>query len=138
MQPASQIALSVTVVVCTRDRPERLEECLAALRGQTYPGFDVLVVDNASRSPVVEICARFGAACVRAPIPGLTRARNIGARAARGEIIVFIDDDAIVEPGWLGALVAGFDDPSVAAVSGRVQYMKAIGDSRATNLKRDF
>lgn len=132
MQPASQVStFSVTVVVCTRDRPERLEECLRALRSQAYPRFDILVVDNASATPVAGICARFGAGCVRAPVPGLTRARNIGARLARGEIVAYIDDDAIVEPAWLQTLVAGFGDPSVAAVSGRVRYMKAIGDSRA-------
>lgn len=131
MQTGLQVSSSVSVIICTRDRPDRLEECLRALRDQSYPRFDVLVVDNGTSTPVANICERFGASCVRAPIPGLTRARNIGARVARGEIVAYIDDDAIVEPGWLHALVAGFRDPTVAAVSGRVRYMKAVGESRA-------
>jgi glycosyltransferase involved in cell wall biosynthesis len=121
----------VTVVVCTRGRPQLLEECLRALTAQSHPEFDVLVVDNAPSNAVQEVCARWSAKWVPAPVPGLTVARNIGARAAQGDIIAYIDDDAIAEPGWLEALVEDFNDPVVAAVSGRVRYMKAMGESRA-------
>jgi len=131
MQTVPQVSPSVTVVVCTRDRPDRLADCLLALRKQSYPCFDILVVDNASSRPVAKICESFDAASVRAPNPGLTRARNVGARVARGEIIAYVDDDAIVEPGWLEALVAEFRDPAVGAVSGRIRYMKSIDESRA-------
>lgn len=119
----------VTVVVCTRDRPFQLEACLDALGRQDYSQFDVLVVDNGSVDPVSDICRRRGAACIREPVSGLTRARNLGARAARGEIVAYIDDDAIAEPEWLGALVREFDAPEVAAVAGRTRYMKAQGDT---------
>lgn len=121
---------SVTVVVCTRDRPALLEQCLRALSLQTYPNFDVLVVDNGSTPVAPDVCRRWKATRVPAPIPGLTRARNIGARAARGDLVAFIDDDGVAEPGWLEAMVGDFRDPSIAAVSGRVRYMKAIAGTR--------
>ena len=118
-----------TVVVCTRDRPNQLEECLDALAAQRHPQIEVLVVDNGASDSVTEICRARGVACIREPIPGLTRARNLGARAARSEIVAYIDDDAIAEPGWLDALAREFVDPTVAAVAGRTRYMKSVGDS---------
>jgi O-antigen biosynthesis protein len=127
----SIVSPSITVIVCTRDRPVLLEQCLCALSRQTYPRFDVLVVDNAPMQPVQDICRRWGAAYVLAPLPGLSRARNVGARLAQGELLAFTDDDAVAEAGWLEALVEDFGDREVAAVSGWVRYMKAQGDSRA-------
>ena len=121
---------SVTVIVCTRDRPGLLEECLRALSGQTYPDFEVLVVDNAPSRLVRDICQRWRATWVAAPLPGLTRARNVGARMARGEVIAYIDDDAVAEAGWLAALMEDFGDPGIAAVTGRIRYMKSLGDTR--------
>jgi glycosyltransferase involved in cell wall biosynthesis len=118
----------VTVIICTRDRPQPLEQCLEALRAQQYPDFDVLVVDNGSGEATAEICRAHFVSCIREAIPGLTRARNLGARAARGELVAYIDDDAIAEPQWLDALVAEFQDPRVGAVAGRTRYMKAAGE----------
>lgn len=123
-------APSITVVVCTRDRLRLLESCLVAVLRQTYPRFDVLVVDNGTACHAREICERLGVQWLLAPVPGLTRARNIGVRAAHGELIAFIDDDSIVEDGWLDALVAAFVATDAAAVSGKVRYMHAIDDTR--------
>lgn len=119
----------VTVVVCTRDRNSLLEACLDSLRRQTYSCFEILVVDNGTAYPARRLCARLGVRWVPAPVPGLTRARNIGARAANGELIAFIDDDSQVEQGWLDALVAVFADSGASAVCGRVRYMRANEDA---------
>ena len=127
--PSDSSRPAVTVIVCTRDRPAHLQSCLDALALQVYSNFDILVVDNASAEPVDEICRARGASCIHEPVPGLTRARNVGAHAACGELIAYIDDDALPEPGWLEALVLEFSDPTVAAVAGRTRYMNARGDS---------
>ncbi len=119
----------VTVIICTRNRPRELEQCLTALRDQQYRDFDVLVVDNGSGDVTADICRTQGVSCIREAVPGLTRARNLGARAARGELVAYIDDDAIAEPEWLDALVREFQDPRVGAVAGRTRYMQAVGDS---------
>ena len=131
MQPERKYLPTVTVIVCTRDRPALLKRCLEALSAQKYDRFDVLVVDNASTQPVRDLCEQAGVTWLWAPVPGLTRARNMGARQARSEIIAYIDDDAIVEEGWLQAMASEFSDPAVGAVTGRVRYMKAIANSRS-------
>lgn len=122
--------LSATVVVCTRDRPERLLACLNALGRQTCARFDVLVVENGAANGVFDICNRHGVSYLHEPVPGLSRARNAGMLAARGDVVAFIDDDAIPECDWLERLVAAFDDPTVGGATGTIRYMKAYGDSR--------
>jgi O-antigen biosynthesis protein len=120
----------ITVVVCTRDRRALLEQCLTALRRQIYPDFEVLVIDNAPCEPAHDICVRFGARYIVEPVAGLTHARNAGARAARGELIAYTDDDAVPDSGWLASLAAEFRDPTVAAVTGSIRYFKARENSR--------
>jgi GT2 family glycosyltransferase len=116
--------LSVTVAVCTRDRPDNLATCLDSLERLEYPGLEILVVDNApsseaSRSLVERRGARVRYA--REPRPGLDWARNRAITEARGEIIAFTDDDVTVDPSWVRALVAAFGvDERVAAVTGLV------------------
>jgi O-antigen biosynthesis protein len=115
-----------TIVICTRDRPLQLTACLQSLAAQTYPRFEVLVVDNGGSPQVTaEICRLHEVRCIREAEPGLTRARNLGARAARGSVVAYVDDDAVPEPEWLGNLVRAFDDPRVAAAAGHTRYMLA-------------
>ena len=110
-----------SIVICTRDRPIHLEDCLAAVSRQDYPHFFVLVVDNASRADRArEIAARWGARYVVEPTPGLSRARNRGAVACDSEVVAYLDDDSLPEPDWLSNLIEGFQDPSVMVVTGRV------------------
>jgi glycosyltransferase involved in cell wall biosynthesis len=118
-------APSCTVVICTRDRPKLLDRCIAALLRVDYPGFEILVVDNApTRDETKEIAGRWGVRRVVEPVPGLSRARNRGARACSTEIVAFIDDDAVVEPDWLTALAREFSDPLVMAATGIVIPLK--------------
>jgi glycosyltransferase involved in cell wall biosynthesis len=111
-----------SVVICTRDRPLHLDRCLAAMRCQQYPRFTVLVVDNAPRDDAGRAVAeRHGVDYLVETEPGLSRARNTGARASDSQIVAFIDDDAIPDPDWLAALAHEFADPVVVAVTGRVE-----------------
>jgi GT2 family glycosyltransferase len=113
--------LTCTVVVCTRDRPHALGECLAAVRAVTPGAAGITVVDSAPRNADAEkVAARFGARYILETRPGLSRARNRAARETASDILAFIDDDAVPEPGWLEPLLAEFADPEVALVSGRV------------------
>ena len=113
--------LTCSVVVCTRDRSEALEKCLRAASRLDYPTFDLVVVDSGSKDPrAQEIAQRHGARYLREPKPGVSRARNRGARACNTEVIAFLDDDALPEPDWLSALALEFQDPQVMVVSGRI------------------
>jgi glycosyltransferase involved in cell wall biosynthesis len=111
----------ISVVVCTRDRPEELDGCLSALRSLRYPQHEVLVVDNASTGvQTAAVAARHGVRYVREMRPGLDWARNRGIRESRHPIVAFTDDDARVDPLWLDALAAAFAENAVDAVTGLV------------------
>jgi GT2 family glycosyltransferase len=118
---------SATVVVTTCGGPgSRLHHTLRGVLAQTYPRFEVVVVDNRPTTSGVEqaLEAAFpGESRLRyaaEPRAGLAHARNRGAAAAVGEIVAFTDDDVEIDPDWLGSLVAGFDDPRVACVTGLI------------------
>lgn len=86
------------MVVPTRDRPEHLARCLAALRVALRSEDELVVVDSASTVPVP--------AALRCEAPGASRARNAGWRAARHDLVAFVDDDVEVAPGWADAMTA--------------------------------
>lgn len=102
----------ISIVLCTRDRPEHLSAALRSLLLVDYPDWEIVVVDNNPFSGMTRrVTAEVGdprVSVVDAPVPGLARARNVGARAARHDIIAFTDDDVLVDPGWLRATAAGF------------------------------
>jgi GT2 family glycosyltransferase len=115
----------ISVIVCTRDRPQDLSECLTALFDLKYPEFEIIVVDNAPATDathtLVAPMADRGVRYVRADLPGLARARNVGARIAKYGHLAFTDDDVIVDHRWLEALGQGFADHADAGcVSGMV------------------
>jgi GT2 family glycosyltransferase len=110
----------VSVVVCTRDRPDDLRRCLAALALCEPAPREVIVVDNAPAGAAAVVAGFPGVVCLPEPAPGLSNARNAGVRAARGAIVAFTDDDVEVAPDWIARLVAPFADPAVACVTGLV------------------
>lgn len=124
----SQQLHDIAVVVCTRNRPLELERCLASLDGMVPPAKEIVVVNSAGDEAAKEIALRHGAQYVYAPLPGLSYARNIGASVANCDVLAFLDDDSIADRGWVGALVAGFADPAVAAVTGTIAPLSDTGD----------
>ena len=121
--PAVSVAetASVSLIICTRDRPKELARCLASLPRQMRPPDEIVVVDNASRTKDTEkVCRQAGVRYVHEPRPGLDIARNSGARASRGQILAYTDDDVVLHPRWLERLVEAFDAPQIWAVTGLV------------------
>jgi GT2 family glycosyltransferase len=119
--------LQVSVVVVSRGRPAALRRCLMALRLQDHPAFEVVVVADApGRAAVTDAGFEGQVRLVGYEEPNVSRARNIGIAAAAGEIVAFLDDDAVPEPTWLGRLVAAFDDPRVEAATGFVRGRNGI------------
>jgi cellulose synthase/poly-beta-1,6-N-acetylglucosamine synthase-like glycosyltransferase len=128
-----------SVVVCTRHRAAELERCLVGLRQLDYPRYEVIVVDNTSGDEEVRRLAEAaGARLVVEPTVGLSRARNTGAWTADGELVAFIDDDAVAEPTWLGTHAAAFGDPSVAATTGRILMTSSATPARAWEVVEDL
>lgn len=120
--PATR-ATTCTVVVCTysHDRFDDLTACLDSVAAQTRPADQVLVVVDHNDSLLDRLSSRAGVTTVaNSQTRGLSGARNTGVEGATGDIVVFIDDDAVAAPDWLDELVRPFDDASVAAVGGHI------------------
>jgi len=113
---------SVSVVICTRDRPEQLAQCLRSLQNLSQPPHQILVVDNAPTSDATrQLVAQMpNIHYVLEPRPGLSVARNTGIRHSTGDLIAFTDDDVIVHPDWITRLQQSFQDSKVMAVTGLV------------------
>jgi len=112
----------VSVIVCTRDRPEMLQRCLDSLIEAKAQPDEIIVVDNSRSSHACRAVAesRPEVTYVAEPRAGLSRARNAGIRASGGDIIAFTDDDVVVHPDWLTRVRDAFRDPKVVSVTGLV------------------
>lgn len=119
----------VTVCICSHNRPQYLQDCLAGLRRQSVPPdrFDILVVDSASTGDAPARMAALvaelpNARLLRVAQPGVSFARNAGAAAASGSYIAYIDDDAIAAADWMRNILVAIDasaDPP-ALIGGRI------------------
>lgn len=114
-----------SVIVVSRHRPDALTLCLTALSQQDHPNFEVIVVADPAGIAAVEAQ---GLTVRRVPfdIPNISAARNAGLAQAAGEIVAFIDDDAVAEPTWLSRLCAGFAEAGVVAATGFVRGRNGI------------
>lgn len=122
---------SVSVVVCayTQARRVLLLEAVQSLRDQSAPPHEIIVaVDH---NPALEAFLRDAAPGVlvvpNSGAPGLSDARNSGIRAATGDVVAFLDDDARAEPGWVEHLASAYRDPEVHGAGGPVRPLFESG-----------
>ena len=119
---ARQPSTSVVICAYTLDRWRDLVAAIESVRGETADGEVVVVVDHND-----ELRSRLEGAFDDLVVvandgpPGLSGARNTGVAAASGEIVAFLDDDAVADSGWLEHLRTCFTDPSVAGAGGSVE-----------------
>ncbi len=122
--------IRITVAVPTYNRAALLRQTLAGITRQDFPSdrFEILVIDNNSTDDTPGVVAAFAGSRppprhVREAAQGLDHARNRAVAEARGEIIVFADDDILVETGWLRQLTAPLltdRERKIGAVGGEV------------------
>jgi glycosyltransferase involved in cell wall biosynthesis len=120
----------LSVVVPTRNRPERLRDALAALRSSLRPDDELIVVDSASDDPrpTAAVAAAAGARLLRCARAGASAARNDGWQAARHQLVAFVDDDVTVDEGWAGAMSECLmAHPEAAFVTGRIGVLDGQG-----------
>jgi len=112
----------ISVVICayTEDRWEQTCAAVESVRRQSLPSAETILVCDCN--PALSARARAALPDVtvldNVRAKGLSGARNTGAAAARGEIIAFLDDDAVAHEDWLKFLADAYEDPAVAGVGG--------------------
>ncbi|MEG5067311.1 glycosyltransferase [Microcoleus sp. B3-A4] len=113
---------TVSVVICTRNRPEQLERCLQSFQNLSHLPHEIIVVDNAPSSDATQqLVAKIPEVkYVLEPRPGLSVARNTGIRHSTGNIIAFTDDDVIVHSDWVARIAQSFQGDRVIAMTGLI------------------
>lgn len=119
-----------SIVVATRDRPKMVRETVESLVRQSFPAeaFEIIVADDSETAPIRAIMDEIAAAhpaheirYVRGEARGVNAARNAGIDEARGDLIIFADDDIEAPVDWLATLLQGVrSHPQAECVGGRV------------------
>ena len=136
---------AISLIICTRNRARQLENCLASVaRIRCDLSWEAVIVDNGSRDETSVVASRFfednavSGRYVWEPEPGLSRARNAGINASRGEIVAFTDDDCYPAPDLLDCIWTIFVDPRIGFMGGRIllhdpaDYPLTVNDSLET------
>lgn len=119
-------APAISVIVCTRDRPEDLSKALKSLASQSFDGFEVIVVDQSRGTETRKVVEQASGPSMmfryfHLAEPGLSRAYNTGIRLARSSLLAFTDDDCAAPSEWLRFVAASFDaEPEVGLLYGQV------------------
>lgn len=128
----SAVSELVSIIIPTRNRAWVLRQCLHSLAKQSgdSPRFEVIVVDDCSSDQTLDLVRRLAPSLpipvrfFRHPEPaGANAARNLGVREAKGEIVVFLDDDVLVPEGWLRTLISGFHSAGLPVATGPVRIL---------------
>lgn len=118
-----QPVFAASVIVPSNRLNDSLRRTLEGLVAQDAdtPAFEVILVNNSPTALATQDPLPSQFHWIHAPEPGLHHARHAGAMAARGAILVYIDDDVDTPSGWLKAMLQPFENPQVAAVAGKVE-----------------
>jgi glycosyltransferase involved in cell wall biosynthesis len=118
--------MTLSIVIGTRHRPDSLRRCLDSVIGQTVRPDEVVLVDDGALDPAPYV-SMLEAAGIAAPYfnkshdPGLTKSRNLGIRNSRGSIVMFLDDDVVLHPGYIEAILDVYArHPDAGGVGGRL------------------
>lgn len=109
-----------SIIVCTRNGRTRIGDCLEGISRMQCADFETIVVDDGSTDGTADFVLRWFPWVKLIPLEpsGLSAARNVGAEAAAGEILVYTDDDCVPDCEWLKHLSTTFADPRWAAAGG--------------------
>lgn len=113
------VSPEISVVIPAKNASKTIGSCLEAVYANNNPAYEVTVVDDGSTDDTVDIASGYKCAVLRNnPHNGVSGARNAGAFASKGDLLVFIDADIIVPQNTLSKISAKFQDRDIAAVVG--------------------
>ncbi len=131
----------ISVVIPACDASKGLGACLDALERQTVPRqrYEIIVVHDGPVDATIETAAdRQGVASLSQPHKGAAAARNLGAKHARGDILLFTDADCIPDPNWIEAMTAPFANQEITGVCGVVRTRQSGLVPRFIQLEYDY
>lgn len=122
------MAVKVSVVIPTHGQSKHLGDTLVSLQKQSFLSkeYEIIVVENGSRCNAKQFVENMnekydnGVRYIYEPRPGLHHGRNTGAKVAKGDIVLYVDDDVIVSPHWIEEIYKCYDDLDVGVVGGKV------------------
>jgi glycosyltransferase involved in cell wall biosynthesis len=124
----------VSVVMCTRNRPDLIHRAVTSVLENEYARFDLVVVDQSDNdrtgATVRGLCETHpNLRYVHTPVPGLSRAYNIGVRSTTGALLAFTDDDCVAPRDWITSIARAFsDEPDAEMLYGQVLLPESLGD----------
>ncbi|EYT65356.1 glycosyl transferase family 2 [Dietzia sp. UCD-THP] len=120
--------MRLSVVVPVLDDAHELAGCLAALRSQTRPPDEIVVVDNGCADTSADVAREAGARVVSEPVRGIPSATATGYDAASGDVIARLDADSRPGPDWMQRIESAFaQDPGLVAISGPGEFIGLSG-----------
>ncbi len=114
-----------SIIVVNRNGAAYLQECLDSLHRQSWPKTELIVVDNASTDGSLQWLRLHAAGLTLIELPenrGFAGGVNAGIRAARGEFIALLNNDAVADEGWLAALVAAAADADTGMIASKILF----------------
>jgi glycosyltransferase involved in cell wall biosynthesis len=117
----------VSVVIPAYNAEKFIEKCLLSLKEQTFKDFEIIVVDDCSKDRTYEIASKYAHVIKNEKNLGVGESRNVGARASRGEILVFTDSDVVTLPNWLHRIIDTMTKLNLKCVGGG--YCGSIGNT---------
>jgi len=110
--------MDVSVVIPTLNEEEDIKKCLKAISSQnTESSFEVILADGGSKDKTVSIAERYADKIVEVRKKGISAGRNKGARAAKGELLVFIDGDTVIPPNYLRTVESVMENGKIKGLS---------------------
>jgi len=114
------MAPKLSVIIPTLNEENYIKSCLQSLRRQKFKDFEVILVDSGSEDGTTRIAKSFGAKVISMEKKGPGAARNLGAKHANGDILIFLDADVIASSNLLLEIKKCFSDPKVVGASCRI------------------
>ena len=119
----------ISAIICTHNRDNYLGAAIDSLLSQDFAqGFEVVVIDNGSKDNTKQVVEQrlnnSRLKYIYEPKLGLSVARNTGAKASSGEVLAYLDDDAVASEGWLEVLYSAYkSNPKLAIAGGKVTLL---------------
>ncbi len=118
----------ISIIIPTYFEEKYIEKTLKAVQAQSYKNFEIIVVDSDSKDRTRAIAKKFADKVINIKKRGVGLARNVGAKSAKGDLLLFLDADTIPEKDFLKKVSKAFDDKNIVATSGYIYTKGSLLD----------